>query len=476
MEPFSRRDRLRLYGVFGLFTAILIVYSQTWAYTGDEGFHLLAATLVRRGMRPWIDFCFPQAPLIAYWNAAWMSLAGESWRVSHAVSAVLTAAAVALVALYVARRFPIARGWRLATALAAGLLAGLNAQVFVYGPLGQAYGLCLLLVVAAFVAAVREGTGAAAGAGFLASTAAACSLLTAPVAPVLWLWMAWQRQWKRAAAFCAAGVLPWLPAAWLALQGPRQAWFNLIEYQARFRRLYWPETTQHDLEVMTSWIDSAQALLLGALAIGGMLWVARQSQWPRAVKSQLFLCGWLALAICAALGLGHPTFPRYFLLAAPFAAILAAAGLYAAGSRLFASPAWPLAAVLFLTACGLGEVLYARRDNYNWSDYERIGRRILSVTPPNGTIFAEEILYFVMHRPPEAGLEFYYDRKVNLPPSELALLHILPQSEVDRRLSAGAFATVYICEDDETYDRLGLPKLYRRRDDIEDCALFWGRK
>ena len=476
MDPLSRRDRLRLFGVFGLFTALLIAYSQTWAYTGDEGFHLLAALLVRRGMRPWVDFCFPQAPLIVYWNAGWMWLAGESWRVSHAISAVLVAAAVALLAAYVAWQFPIGRGWRAAAAVAAGLLTGLNAQVFAFGPLGQAYGLCLFLLVAAFVLAVREGTGSAAGAGFLASAAAASSLLAAPAAPVLLLWIVLQRRWKRAAAFCAAAALPWVPAAWLALQGSRQAWFNLVLYHARFRKLYWPETTQHDLEVMTSWIDSGQALVIGALAIGGLVWTARQSQWPRALKSQLYLCGWLALAISAALGFAHPTFPRYFLLAAPFAAILAAAGLYAAGSRLFVSPAWPLAAVLFVTGCGLGEALYQRRDNYTWGDYERIGRHILSVTPPNGSIFAEEIVYFVMHRRPAPGLEFYYDRKVNLPPAELALLHILPQAEIDRRLAAGVFDTVYMCEDEDTYNRLGLPKLYRHQDAVEDCALFWGRK
>jgi hypothetical protein len=54
-----------------LYTAALLVYSQTLAYTGDEGFHLIAAQLIRAGMRPYIDFMFPQAPLNAYWNAAW---------------------------------------------------------------------------------------------------------------------------------------------------------------------------------------------------------------------------------------------------------------------------------------------------------------------------------------------------------------------------------------------------------------------
>ncbi len=477
MDLFAKRDRLRLFGVFGLFTAILITYSQTLAYTGDEGFHLLAAQSILRGMRPWIDFCFPQAPLIAYWNAVWMRLLGQSWRVSHLISAILTAGAVMLVTDYVGRRFPLSGTWRLGAAIAAGLLAGLNAVVFEFGPLGQAYGLCLLLLVGAFRMSIRDGSGSAAAAGFLASGAAACSLLTAPAAPVFLVWIALQRRWKRVAAFLAGATIPWLPTVCLILQGPHQAWFNLVEYQARFRKLYWPETTQHDLEIIASWIDCGQALLLGALAIGGLVWVIRQSDWPRPLKSQLYLCGWLALAIYGALGFAHPTFARYYLLGVPFLAILAAAGLYAAGSRLTGGgPAWPLIVALFLTTAGLAKSVYERRENYTWSDYEGIARRIENATPRHGTVFAGELLYFLMHRQPTPGLEFYYDRKVPLPPAELALLHIMPQAELERRLSSGFFDTVYICEDDETYDKLGLPKLYRKREDIEDCALFSGRK
>jgi hypothetical protein len=466
----------RLCAIFGLFTAILIAYSQTWAFTGDEGFHLLAAQSILRGMRPWIDFCFPQAPMDAYWNAAWMALLGQSWRVVHLISALLTAAGVALLADYAARIFPIEGSWRLATATAAGLLAGLNAMVFGYGPLGQAYGLCLLLTVAAFRMAARETTASAAAAGLLAGAAAAASLLTAPIAAVLWLWYAVQRRWSACAVYLAAAAVPWLPVAWLFLLGPKQSWFNLVEYHAKFRRLYWPETTQHDLEVLASWIDSGQALVLGLLALGGLAWTLQQSDWPRPLKRQIYLSGWIALAICAALAVAHPTFPRYYMLAAPFVAIPAAIGLYVAGSRLFAKPAWPLAITLFVTAAGLGKSLYDRRVNYKWTDYEDIARKIERVTPAGGDIFANEILYFVMRRQPDRGLEFYYDRLVPLPPDRLALLHITPQADLDRRLTAGAFATVYICEDEETYSRLGLDKLYRKRQEIEDCVLFSGRK
>ena len=473
------RERRPLYAVLAAFAALLIAYSQTWAYTGDEGFHLLAAQLIRHGMRPYLDFCFPQAPLNAFWNAGWMALLGESWRIPHLLGALFTVGAVALASGYVFRYFPLEAPWRAPAAVGAALLIGLNAQVFGYGALAQAYGMCLFLTFAAFRLAVRPGAASAAGAGLLSSAAAASSLLAAPAAPVLLLWIFFHRsarRWTHAAAFLAATTVPWLPALWLYLQGPRQTWFNLVEYHARYRRLYWPETTQHDLEVMASSIDSGQALLLGALALGGLAWVLRRSDWPRELKSQIYLCGWIALAIVAALGAAHPTFPRYYLLVAPFVAVPAAAGLYVAGSRLFAGPKWPLALVLLLTAAGLAKSLYERRTNFTLPDYEAIARKIESVTPPGGKVFANEMLYFMMRRRPLPGLEFYYDRLVPLPPAELARLHILPQAEIDRLLAAGTFATVYYCEDEDSYNKLGLPKLYRHQDDVEDCVLFWDRK
>ena len=62
-------SRYWLYGTCALLAAALMLYAQTWAFTDDEGFHLLAAQLIKGGMRPYLDFCFPQTPLNAYWNA-----------------------------------------------------------------------------------------------------------------------------------------------------------------------------------------------------------------------------------------------------------------------------------------------------------------------------------------------------------------------------------------------------------------------
>src|SRR6185436_7050348 len=108
-----------------------------------------AAQLIAHGRKPYLDFCFAQSPLNAFWNAALMKLFGESWRVVHFFAAIETAAAVVLIAQFLWSRWPEPH-WRTAVAITAALLCGLNTEVVRYGGVAQAYALCPLLIVAAF--------------------------------------------------------------------------------------------------------------------------------------------------------------------------------------------------------------------------------------------------------------------------------------------------------------------------------------
>jgi hypothetical protein len=278
-------SRLWLYGVVSLYAVVFLIYAEAWAFTFDTGYHLLAAQLVGAGRTPYLDFCFPQTPLNVYLNAGWMRVAGGSWRAPQLLGALFTIGAVMLTADYVMRRFPVG-GWRMAGAIVAVLGIGLNGAVFVYGPM-QAYGICLFGLAAGFRLAVRavdaDGWLPSLAAGFCAGMATASSLLSAAAAPVLLFWMVFHargRRWKTVAAFGLGIAIPLTPVFWLFARAPRQTWFNLFRYHAYFRALYWPETTRHDLEILTSWIDNGQALLLGLLALGGLIYVVRQSGWP----------------------------------------------------------------------------------------------------------------------------------------------------------------------------------------------------
>jgi hypothetical protein len=478
-----RRPAYRwLLGAMGVYLAGLLVYSQTRAYTGDEGFHFLTDQLIRAGMRPYLDFCYPQASLNNYLNALWMNVFGESWRAIHAITAVLVAAAILLMADFVFRRFPVA-SWRLAAALAVVVAAGMNQVVVEYGTLGQAYGVCLLATVAAFrfaiVAVDRSRPWMVIAAGFCAGVAAASSLLTGAAVPVLAIWIFFRsragNRWWKAIAAAGGAAIPFAPMIRLFVQGPTQVWFNLVQYHVFFRKLYWSETTEHDLEVMTGWIDCGQALLLGLLALGGILFLAKRSQWTRTLRSEFYLCGWLSLGLLLELGTAHPTFPRYFLLTVPFLGALAAVGSYAAASRLLDSerPLWPLLVLAFLTALGLGRSLYDRRDLRTWPEYEAMARKVLQVTPKNGSLWADEQMYFLTHKRPSPGLEFGYSHKVKLPPAKMALLHIVSEEEVNRRVKSRMFSTVFTCDDDEIQD-LGLNNLYSHKAELDDCTVFWG--
>src|SRR6266853_3026469 len=228
--PASRKQKpyALLAGIVTLLSAGLLVYSQTDAFAWDEGFYLLTAQLITRGQRPYLDFNFPQTPLNAYWNAFWMLIFPQSWRTVHAVASLMTTGAILMTADFLFVRFPVG-GWRFAAALMGALTVGLNVLIVQYGTIGQAYGLCLFLIVAAFRLAVgsvdRKGLLFPALAGLLAAAAAAGSLLTAPVAPVLALWMAFQNRtgnrWAKLAAFLSASAIPFLPVLYLLVRGPR---------------------------------------------------------------------------------------------------------------------------------------------------------------------------------------------------------------------------------------------------------------
>ncbi|MGD0497381.1 MAG: hypothetical protein ABSC23_02990 [Bryobacteraceae bacterium] len=486
--PASRRQSAYawLCGLVTLIGAAMMAYSQTRAFTWDEGFHLLAAQLIAAGKKPYMDFCFPQTPLNVYWNAAWMRLLGETWRVPHALSALLAAGGAMLAADFVFTRIPAPR-WRLPAAMTAALVTGLNLPVFTHGVTGQAYGMCVFTTVAAFrfsVVAIRKPRAwAAALAGLLAGAAAASSLLTAAAAPALLVWIALHNRagnrWTKSAAFVCGAAAPFLTVFLLLIEAPRQTWFNLVQYQVAFRSATWPDATQNDVEILISWIDSGQALLLGLLAAAGALFVRAGKDWSPAQRAEYLLSGWLALAIGLEVSLAHPTFSRYFLLLVPFLAILAAAGLCGAASRLAESarPAWSALVLGALVCLGLAKGLDDRSDVYTWSQIQDLARKTAEVTPAQAPLWADENVYFLTRRTPLPGMEFSYSHAIeSLPAGRAAELHILPNSEIRRRVAAGAYATIETCDDDTDFiQSLDLTKLYRQRADVWGCAVYWDK-
>ena len=481
----GRSSRLWLYGIWAALAASLVVYAQTLAFTDDEGFHLMAAQLIKAGLRPYLDFCFPQTPLNAYWNAFWMRVFGESWRTAHALATLETWAAVVLAAQFVLRRLP-ERAWRVPGAIAATIMIGCSTNLVEFGPLAQAYGLCLFTMVCAFrltVASVeRPRWWLAAAAGAFAGAGAASSLFAVPVAPLLVVWI-WRcnragSRWTKATAFVAGAAVPFLPVLGLFIQSPWVVWFNVVRYHFYYRGVYWPDPLAHDLQTVTGWIIDPQSLLLGLLAIFGVIYIARVSAWSRERRIEFYLCGWLALGIGAEMVFAHPTFPRYFCLLAPFVGILAVPGLYVIGSRVLRPerPLWPVLIISVVTAGALARNLYdSSTDTHNWTEYEDIAKKLMEVTPPGKQMFAEEEFYFLTKRRPPFGLEFQYSQKLDLPPERRAALHITTQSELKKHLAAGVFWSAATCDENMITD-FDLDTTFQNKVKVHDCPVYWNWK
>jgi len=479
----SRKSWLVLAGVVALLTAGLLVYSQTDAFAWDEGFHLLTAQLITRGKRPYLDFNFSQTPLNAYWNALWMLIFGQKWRVAHAVAAVMTGGAIMMTADFLYFRFPVPR-WRFPMALLAALTMGLNVLVVQFGTIGQAYALCLFLIVAAFRVTIssvdRSGIGFPALAGFLSAAGAGATLLSAPVCLVLGIWLAFQNRignrWAKLGAYAAAAVVPLFPVVWLFVQGPQQTLFNIVQYNLVYRQVQWSGAIAHDIfSVLLAWLNSAQALLLGLIGVAGLLFVRFQSNWTKTERAEFYLCGWLALALGFHISSAHPTFQRYYVFTMPFVVILVAAGMYFLTTRLWADrPFWPIFALSVIFSLELAKALQDRDMNLHWPDLEHIAAKVDQVTPPNGVILSDEQVYFITHRAPPSGMELADSHKLEFPMARATALHLLPESEVIKQVKAGRFSTVVNCDKNYKLTDDDLLKLYKNHEEFYDtCNVFW---
>lgn len=480
-ERGNKKEMRALYGSFALLAVGFLVYSQTLAFHWDEGFHILTAHLINMGKRPYLDFFFQQTPLNAYWNAMWMRIFGPSWRAVHAIAALATVGSVFLIVQYLFVIFPDRR-WRPAIAFAAMALFGLHALVWEFGAVSQAYPLCLLLLVAAFRAAVvavaRPQATMSALAGLFCGAAAASSLLTAPAAAamLIWIWLNNRSgsRWSKTAAFGVGVLAPWAPVLILFAHGPREVIFNILKYHLIYRRMDWDGATGHDIDVITSWINSSPSLLVVMLAFAG-LFAVKKMGFEGTRRSEFRLCLWLAVAIGVQNLAAHPTFPQYFIFLLPFLTVIAAIGFYAVAVRL-GDPNRPGPAVIVMLCtsilCCCAGLYHMDADSSTWPQLERVSDKVRLVTPNGAALFAPEQIYFLSRWSVPPGMENSNTHNFSLPPTENTKLHIISKEELDRRIKSGDFATAVVCDDDEA-NELEEWNVYTQKDNCGDCTIFW---
>jgi len=86
---------------FGLFYSIA---SQRFI-AADEGFYLLAGKLVAAGRLPYLDFFYPQMPILPFLHAIWILLLGADWETARLIATLFATASATLLFSYL-------RQWR----------------------------------------------------------------------------------------------------------------------------------------------------------------------------------------------------------------------------------------------------------------------------------------------------------------------------------------------------------------------------
>ena len=434
----KQRIPIQLVIVVAGFGLALLIYSQVVAYWGDESLHLVAGQLMNAGKRPYLDFFYNHTPLFVYLVWGLMRVFGESWRVVHAASAVLTTGCLLLTAMYVYTRVRDGE-LQLYSSIVAAVLVGLNCYVICFGTVALPYGFCLFFSVAAFFLIVESvdhsGSRLAFGAGACAAAASSAYLLTVPVIPLLFVWMLLNnRQGSRVSKsiwYVAGSVLSFVPLLWLALHSPHQVWADLVLYHL-FHRAGRDLDLWFNVREIAGWFVSIQGVILVGLAAIGLSSIKWRDKFDPRLGSELRLLVWLVLALCFVVAIARPTSSFYFVLISPFVAMLAAFGLCAICYRVGASRRLVCIIVIVMSyAIGLSAQRYIWRWQTSYTDHRvvaKIARTVEEVTPETGMIYAFEAVYFEAHRLPPPGLENRFN----------------PASKADEWLQTGQFDTVCI--------------------------------
>jgi hypothetical protein len=137
-------------------------------------------------------------------------------------------------------------------------------------------------------------------------------------------------------------------------------------------------------------------------------------------------------------------------------------------------PFWPVFVYAFLLSFALAKSVSEEINDFSWVDFEEIARQVERVTPPQGSLLADEQVYFLTRRTPPSGMELGDSHKLELPVALAELVHIVNGRELDRRVRAGVYDTVETCDDEAKMQARGLLQLYSRSIEISSCTVFWG--
>jgi len=285
-------------GVFMVPVALLRVLDQ------DEGYYAIAAKAVAHGKTPYVDFWFPQAPLMPYVYGGWERIFHESWYVLRGLSVLLTVVLGCVIYRHVARRWGSRR-----LALIAVVLFAATPLGFQWFPIVKTYALTTLLLFSAYVWAESHSARAWFVSGLFLGLAIDVRLLVAPVAIVFLVYAR-----RHATQFLLGLVVGMLPLLWLFAIGPARFLNDTLASQTTRKHLTLPDNLYEKARIVARVLVEPHFLFLAAIAaLLVAICIGRRKPLP------------LSIAIAATLAITNllptPSYAQYFVTLIPFLVI-----------------------------------------------------------------------------------------------------------------------------------------------------------
>jgi len=454
-SPFIRRSSALLIvcPIFAV-TAVFGLIAEHHGINPDEGFYLAAGSAVGSGLKPYVDFFFPQMPYLPYLEAAFMAVYGIGLHAGRHISVGSTAMLAGVLAVRSAEH---AR--RAEVGVAVALLYATHVLSLNYLTVLKTYGIANLLIVSALLLVVREKSslGRLALAGLLAALAVGVRLPMLAVLAVLCLWCA-RADWKRGAVF-AAGALPaLLPVALLAISDPQAFWFNNVGFHDLRREIVGvgPILAQK-AGVLARWVLVPQNLILWCLAIVGWLRGSRRES-----------CALLAAVALGAMYLyATPTYLEYMVQLMPLLLIAgtpAIALLLERRSMAFAvATIWFIGLAVALRPAGAGSERAEKLELWSRTTVDSVARHLQDNSEPTDTVLSWWEGYPILAmRPGYKEVGFWQSNAAKkLSTEDRQRYHVAATDDVRKIIESGA-PRLIVAADDEWVDlRPAIARRYR---------------
>ena len=412
-------------------STLLVAWSVTHAYIGDESFHLLTGKLIAAGRTPYIDFFYQHPPLFAYIMAAIIRIAGVSWRGVHVFSALCTIGCI-LFAIAFGRRIYTDTRERWWNASFVTVLIGANAYVLMFATTGFAFGFCLLCVTASLYCSQSHTSVGLFLCGLLVAAAVAASLLVAPIIPIMVIWV-WSRERPRFLWLTLGFSAGFLPLLAFLLAAPHQTIRDVIGFHLIDRPSFgW----RFNLVEAARWLLPIQGLILTVIAVASL---------RTRKESAIRLCALIALVLGVVLLVIKTTASFYFVVLTPFLSVLAASWLTDTIARNKRG-ALISGAIIMVYLVGLTVIGRVRELTAPYREVRQLARAI-EACAPSGNFYANQATYFEASTLPPAYMENPF----------------VPSSLPDLQLESGAFDAVLIGADDPKVVRYRLAEKYSQR-------------